>query len=55
MADNQDREYFARRAAECPEKARIAVNPAIGKIHRQMTEAYERRSEGEALKAVRRA
>ena len=47
MAD-QDRIYFARRAAEEQELASAASDPEVAKAHREMQRAYlERASVGE--------
>lgn len=47
MAD-QDRIYFARRAAEEQELASAASDPGVAKAHREMQRAYlERASVGE--------
>ena len=47
MAD-QDRIYFAQRAAEEQELASAASDPEVAKAHRQMQRAYlERASVGE--------
>ena len=47
MAD-QDRIYFARRAAEEQELASAASDPEVAKAHRQLQRAYlERASVGE--------
>jgi hypothetical protein len=45
---NQDRIYFARRAAEEEELATAASDPNVAKAHRRMQRAYlERASVGE--------
>ena len=45
---NQDRIYFARRAAEEQELARAASEPQVAQVHRKMQRAYlERASVGE--------
>lgn len=54
MFDEQDREYFAKRAADCRNKEASARDPSIRKIHREMAEEYERRSHGEQAKVVAR-
>ena len=46
MFDDQDRAYFARRAATERISASEASDPAIRKIHADMAEEYQRRSEG---------
>ena len=47
MAD-QDRIYFAQRAAEEQELAQAAVNPEVAKAHRELHRAYlERASIGD--------
>jgi hypothetical protein len=47
MAD-QDRVYFARRAAEEQERAEAANNPQVAAAHRKMQRAYlERASVGD--------
>ena len=47
MAD-QDRIYFAQRAAEEQELARSATDPGVAEAHRKMQRAYlERASVGE--------
>jgi hypothetical protein len=52
MAD-QDRIYFARRAAEEQELASAAEDPEVAKAHRQLQRAYlERASVGERPSAA---
>lgn len=52
MAD-QDRIYFARRAAEEQELASTASDPGVAETHRKMQRAYlERASVGERPGAV---
>jgi hypothetical protein len=52
MAD-QDRIYFAQRAAEEQELASAASDPEVAKAHRQMQRAYlERASVGERRAAT---
>lgn len=46
MFDEQDRAYFAQRAATVRALASKASDPAIRKIHADMAEEYQRRSEG---------
>jgi hypothetical protein len=46
MFDDKDRAYFARRAATERTSASEASDPAIRKIHEDMAEEYQRRSEG---------
>ncbi|WP_261295865.1 hypothetical protein [Sphingomonas hylomeconis] len=46
MFDDQDRAYFARRAATERKLASEASDPAIRKIHADMAEEYQRMSEG---------
>ena len=46
MFDAQDRAYFARRAATERISASEASDPAIRKIHADMAEEYQRRSDG---------
>ena len=49
----QDRIYFARRAAEEQELANAASDPEVAKAHREMQRAYlERASIGERPTAV---
>ena len=52
MFDEEDRAYFARRAAECRESEARAYDSNIGKIHRELAEEYERRARGEAPRDV---
>ncbi|MCJ7420286.1 hypothetical protein [Sphingomicrobium astaxanthinifaciens] len=40
----QDRFYFAQRAAEEMERAQDAANPAVVDVHRQMTRRYLERA-----------
>ena len=54
MFDEEDRAYFAQRAAYCREKANLAIDPAMKRIHSELANEYERRSVGEAPKAGRR-
>lgn len=54
MFDEQDRQYFAKRAAECRDQEAAAKDPAIRRIHRDMAEEYERRAEGEAPRVILR-
>lgn len=54
MFDDQDRQYFAKRALDCREKEKSAIDPAIRKIHGEMAEEYERRARGEAPRPVSR-
>ena len=54
MFDDRDRAYFARRAMECREKERDAVDLAIGRIHRAIAEECERRAQGEPAQKVPR-
>jgi hypothetical protein len=52
--DDQDREYFSRRAVDCRNKAEEATDPAIRAIHRELAEEYERRANGEPPRVTRR-
>lgn len=52
MFDDQDRQYFARRVAECRQKEAKAFDPVIRKIHHDMADEYERRARGVIPKPV---
>lgn len=54
MFDDQDRQYFAQRAAACRKLAADAVDANIKKIHSDMADEYERRARGEAPRRVAR-
>jgi hypothetical protein len=47
MFDEQDRAYFAHRAAAERTLAAQATDPGIRQIHTEMAEEYQRRSQGE--------
>lgn len=47
MFDQQDKEYFARRAANARKLANEAADPAIRRLHAEFAEEYERRAKGE--------
>lgn len=46
MFDEQDRAYFAQRAITERALAGEATDPGIRKLHMEMAEEYQRRSEG---------
>ena len=54
MFDEQDRAYFAKRAAECRQKEAAATDEAIRRIHRDMADEYERRARGEPPRLITR-
>ena len=54
MFDDEDRAYFARRAAVCRTKEQDAIDPSIRDIHRDMAEEYERRASGQRPRNVLR-
>ena len=52
---DQDRIYFAQRAAEEQEKAQAAANPDVAEAHRKLQRVYlERASTGDRLEHVQR-
>lgn len=54
MFDDEDRAYFARRAAVCRGKEQDAIDPSIRKIHSEMAEEYERRASGQEPRSILR-
>lgn len=54
MFDDKDRAYFAQRAAAARALAAETQDPGIRKIHMEMAEEYQRRSEGLEPRALNR-
>lgn len=52
MFDEQDRQYFARRAEVSRENAEAATDLAVRRIHLDLAEEYERRAEGRGPRSV---
>lgn len=48
MFDNQDRDYFARRAAHARKLAEKATDAAVKKLHATFAAEYERRAAGKS-------
>ncbi len=45
MQDSGNRGYYQRRAQQERERANIAADDVVARVHRQFADAYERRSE----------
>lgn len=52
MFDEQDRQYFARRAKVSRGNAEAATDLAVRRIHLDLAEEYERRAEGRGPRSV---